>query len=61
MIFFPDLTQSLHCFVDADFAGLWNVGDAQDPISVMSRTGFVICYAACPLPSEQSSSVHYRG
>jgi hypothetical protein len=38
MIFFPDLTQSLHCIVDADFAGLWNVGDAQDP---MLKTPFL--------------------
>ena len=49
IIYTPDATQSIHCFVDADFAGLWNVGDAQDPISVMSRTGFVICFAGCPL------------
>ena len=49
LLFTPDPTQSLHCFVDADFAGLWNVGDSQDPISVMSRTGFVLFYGGCPL------------
>jgi hypothetical protein len=49
ILFTPDPTQSLHCYVDADFAGLWNVGDSQDPISVMSRTGFVICYGGCPI------------
>ena len=38
-----------HCYVDADFAGLWNYGDAQDPVSVMSRTGYMIHYAGCPL------------
>ena len=28
LLFTPDPTQALHCFVDADFAGLWNVGDS---------------------------------
>ena len=45
----PDPTQSLYCFVDADFADLWNIGDSQDPISVMLRIGFVLFYSGCPL------------
>jgi hypothetical protein len=49
LLFTPDPTQSLHCFMDADFAGLWNVGDSQDPISVMLQTGFVLVYSGCPL------------
>ena len=28
-------------FVDADFAGLWNYEDIQDPISVKSLSGFL--------------------
>lgn len=49
LLFTPDPNQSLHCYVYADFAGLWNVGNSQDPISVMSCTGFVIFYGGCPL------------
>ena len=34
-----------HCqldlFVDADFAGLWNIQEANDPVTLRSRTGFV--------------------
>ena len=31
-------------YVDADFAGLYAVEDKQDPISVKSRSGYVIMY-----------------
>ena len=34
---------------DADFAGLWGSEDPQDPVSVRSRTGFVICVSDCPV------------
>ena len=30
-------------------AGLWNVENAEDPISVKSWTGYVITLAGCPL------------
>ena len=33
---------SLDCYVDADFSGLWISEDILDPISVRSRTGYVI-------------------
>ena len=39
----------IDCYVDADFAGLWGFEDPQDPISVKSRTGFVLCLAGCPI------------
>ena len=39
----------LEVFVDADFAGLWGAGDPADPISVRSRTGFIIRIASCPI------------
>ena len=45
----PDTTKGLECFVDADFAGGWNVLDADETSSVYSRTGYVIMYAGCPL------------
>ena len=35
--------------MDADFAGLFSVKDKQDPISVKSRTGYVIMYRGAPL------------
>jgi hypothetical protein len=40
---------TLDCYVDADFAGLWTQNTACDPISVKSRTGYVITFASCPL------------
>ena len=49
IIYTPDRDKSVHCYFDADFAGLWNYGDAQDPVSVVSRTGYTIHYAGCPL------------
>jgi hypothetical protein len=35
--------------VDADFADGWKDGDHDNPESVLSRTGFVIMYAGCPI------------
>ena len=35
--------------MDADFAGGWKDGDHDSPESVLSRTGFVIMYAGCPI------------
>jgi hypothetical protein len=45
----PSTTRTLDCFVDADFAGLWSSELANDPISVKSRTGYVITFANCPI------------
>ncbi len=39
----------LDCFVDADFAGLWNFEDDQDPVCVRSRTGYVMTLNGCPV------------
>ena len=36
-------------FVDTDFAGLWWVKSPTDPISVKSRTGYVISISGCYL------------
>ena len=49
LIFRPDLSKGLECYVDADFAGGWRDGDQESPESVLSRTGFVIIYAGCPV------------
>ena len=48
-MFNPDETRGIECFVDADFAGGWNQADADNAENVMSRTGFVIMYAGCPI------------
>ena len=48
-IFKPDLSQGLDCYVDADFAGLYGYEDEQDPVSVRSRTGFVLTLFGCPI------------
>ena len=45
----PDSTKGLECYVDADFAGGWSFGDHTNPECVLSRTGFVIMYAGCPI------------
>ena len=45
----PDHTRGLECYVDADFAGGWSSGDVTNPECVLSRTGYVIMYAGCPL------------
>ena len=42
-------TLDINCYVDADFAGLWNTEDRQDPHCVKSRTGFVIFIGTCPV------------
>ena len=49
IIFKPDELLGLECFVDASFAGGWNQADANNAESVMSRTGYVLMFAGCPL------------
>ena len=45
----PNKDKSLETYVDASFAGSWNKAWSDEPTSVMSRTGFVIKYANCPI------------
>ncbi|MGH3053412.1 MAG: reverse transcriptase domain-containing protein [Gaiellaceae bacterium] len=47
--FEPDNQMQLDCYVDADFAGLWNIEDDQDPVCVKSRTGYCLTLGNCPL------------
>jgi hypothetical protein len=49
ILFEPDHTAGLDCYVDADFAGLYGYEDEQDPVSVKSRTGFVLTLFGCPI------------
>jgi hypothetical protein len=48
--FKPDDSDRVDCYVDADFAGLFNVEDGQHPIAAKSRTGYVIMYSGVPVP-----------
>ena len=45
----PDLTKGFECYVDADWAGNWSQGQAHDTASVLSRSGYIITYAGCPI------------
>ena len=49
LVFNPDKDRGIECFVDADFAGGWSQADSDDADNVMSRTGYVIMYAGCPI------------
>jgi hypothetical protein len=50
IIFKPDRTLGLQCYVDASFASGWTIHcDADDPSNVYSRTGFVLRLFGCPL------------
>jgi hypothetical protein len=43
-------SSGLECFSDADFAGNWNITEAEhDDSTARSRTGYVIRFAGCPL------------
>ena len=44
-----DKIPKIECYVDADFAGLWNVEHDEDPVSSKSRTGLVIFVGNCPV------------
>jgi hypothetical protein len=49
MIYRPNSKRGLEVFVDAGFAGGWDPKDAENTDSVYSCTGYVICYAGCPM------------
>ena len=49
LILTPSDAIKLDCYPDADFAGLWNRDDKQDPHCIRSCTGYVICLSDCPV------------
>ena len=49
LIYRPDASKGIEVFVDASFAGDWSSETSSEPSSVMSRTGYVIKYANCPI------------
>eukprot|EP00957_Ditylum_brightwellii_P016788 1263818-Ditylum_brightwellii.AAC.1 len=42
LVYNPNASLGIQCYVDVDFAGSWSKADADNPKSVMSRTGFTI-------------------
>ena len=49
IIYKPNKSKGIECYADADFAGSWNAEDAADANNVLSRSGYVILYAGCPV------------
>ena len=45
----PDRSKGFECYVDADYCGGYMHADALDPTSCLSRSGYVITYANCPI------------
>ena len=45
IVFNPSKKLVVDCYADADFAGLWEHEDPQDPICARSRTGFLVTFA----------------
>ena len=44
-----DKSKGIECFVDADFAGGYQKEEPTNPRDCLSRTGFIIKYAGCPI------------
>ncbi len=49
IIYKIDRSKGLEVYIDADFAGSWSAADSDNADNVLSRTGFIICYANCPI------------
>ena len=49
IVFSPDKSKGLECYIDAAFAGRWKQVDSKDADNVMSQTVFVIMYMNCPV------------
>ena len=49
MIMHVDKSKGIECFVDADFAGGFRKEEPTNPRDCLSRTGYVIKFAGCPI------------
>ena len=49
LIIKPDKAKGIECFVDASFAPGWKSDDADNATNLLSRTGYVIMFAGCPV------------
>ena len=45
----PDTEKGIECCVGAELSVGWNKEEFRDPDSLLSRTGYVIMYAKCPI------------
>jgi hypothetical protein len=45
----PSAKLKLDCYLDANFARLWNRDNKHNPHCVCSCTGYVICLSDCPV------------
>ncbi len=48
MIYRPDSSKGIEVYVDTDFAGGWDPGNAINADRIYSQTGYLILYAGCP-------------
>ena len=49
LVFYPSKKIMVDCYADADFTGLWEHENPQDPIFTGRITGFVVTFANCIL------------
>jgi hypothetical protein len=49
MLIAPTIDLSLDLYADADFAGLWNSESRDDPVSVKSRSGYLVTLGGTPV------------
>jgi len=49
IIYKPDKSKGLECYVDADFAGGWSQVDADNADNILSQTGYIIMNENCPI------------
>ena len=49
LILKPNDDMNISMYADADFAGLWNIEHPDDPVSVRSRTGYIITLCGLPV------------
>ena len=45
----PYPEQVIECYLDSDLTGGWNQEEGRDPGLVLSRIGYIIIYADCPI------------
>ena len=49
IIYRPNKSKGMECYVDAEFSGGWTQDDSDNAENVLSQTGYVIIYAGCPI------------
>ena len=49
IVYNPDTSKGLECYIDADFAGGWQEANSDNADNVMLRTRMVIMYANWPI------------